>query len=245
MVGFHTGQQIINESLLVFGETDRDKYLEGAMYFARGYRDFKLFNAGAQIKEAYRDVSAVNTVSFPEDLLRLIEIGVLNNGEFFSFTRAETLVDPSDPLDSAFNTDREEGYNINRSPVSGYGAKGTNVEYYYKEDRESRRVILSRIAVDLTRFADRSEVLFRYVSNGISDDLSKTIIASDAANMLTSYIVWKMVEARPKDFPMNYILLKKEDFIEERKKYETLELPSLANMIDVVYETSAQTVRRI
>lgn len=242
--GFHTAKQIINESLLVLGETDKSKFLEAGMYFTRGYRDFQLFSAGGEVKEAYRSLTVVNTVNYPEDALRVLQVGVMVDREFFPFTEKDTIVSPTDPLDSMFNTDRGEEKSLNISPVSGYGAKGNNLEYYYKDERTKRRLVLSRQAIDIARYANRSEVIFRYVSNGISD-FDNTIIASDAANMLTSYIVWQMVEARPKDYAMNYILLKKENFREEQNKYDTLELPDLQQLVDMIYETSSQNVRRV
>ena len=243
--GYHSATQIIDEALLGVKNYNRDLYLDAAMYFTRGYRDFKLFCEGGHIKEAYRSLTAINTLNFPEDLLRLIGVGVMVNGEYFPFTRDDELVTPSTPIDSVFDTDREENQPIDKSPKWGYGTKGNNVEYYYKEDRAKRRVILARQSLDVVRYPARGEAIFRYTSNGITDDFDNTHIASDAANMLIYFIEWKLVAARPEKYNMNYIMMKEKDFIEAQNMYETLEMPSLQELSDVIYETSSQNVRRI
>lgn len=244
MKGYYTANQIIDEALAGIRDFDRRSYGEAAMYFLRGYRDFALFHAGGQVKETWRSITAVNTVPYPEDLMRLLSVGINSDGEFFSFTRSDKIVSPvSNPLGDAFDTTRDEGDTLRRVPATGYGAMGQNVEYYYKDDRENRRVILSRMALDLIQFADRSEVLFRYVSNGV-DDLDKTYITNDAANLLISYIEWKLVSARPEQYDARYRSEKKEEYIEAQRMYDVLELPSIDELEDVIYETSSQNVRR-
>lgn len=241
--GFHSADAIIKEALVEIQDAEMVNYAEAALYFMKGFRDFELFEAGGQIQEAYRNVSAINTVPFPEDLLRLISVGVLVDSEFFPFTRTDKLRLPSDPLDIALNTDRNEDSTIDRSPTVGYGTKGINVEYYFREDRANRRIVLSRAAVDQTLFADRGEVLIKYVSTGITD-YNTTVIADDAANLLGSYVVYKLISARPDKYSMGYMSLKKEEYIENLKMYRALELPSLQELEDLIYETSSQNVRR-
>jgi len=202
--GYHTINEVIDEGLASIKDFERINYQEASMWFQKGYRDFQLFEAGAQVKEDWRDVTPINTVNFPEDLLRLIDAGVLIDGEFFSFTRSDNLPIPSDPLDISLDTDKGEGNSINRSPSWGYGAKGNNLEYYYKEDRTARRIILSRMALDKTLYADRSQVLVRYIATGI-DDYNSTYIADDAANLLSSFVSYHLVFARPEIYSLGYI----------------------------------------
>lgn len=242
--GYHTANQIIDEALVGIRDFDRINYKEAAVHFLAGYRDFKLFEAGAQIKDAYRDVTTINTVNFPEDLLRLVDVAVTVNGEYFSFTKSENLVLPiTDPLDSTLDTDRGEDDTIDRSPSYGYGTKGSNVEYYYREDRTNRRIVLSRMALDLAKYHNRSEVIVRYVSTGM-DDFNTTYIADDAANLLSSYVLYKLVSARPDVYNMNYMMLKKEDYLENLAMYRSLEMPSLTDLEDMIMETSGQNVKR-
>jgi hypothetical protein len=243
MKGFHTANQLIDEALVNIRDFERINYKEAAVYFLAGYREFQLFEAGAQVKEARVNISPINTVSFPEDLLRLIDVNVVIDGEYFSFTRSDKLIGVSDPLDASLNSDRGEDDTINRTPSTGYGTKGSNLEYYYREDRTKRRVILSRMALDKALFADRTEVLIRYVSYNM-DDFNSTYIADDAANLLIAYVVSKLVSARPDKYNGGYMAMKKGEYVEQLRMYRALEMPSLQDLEDMIYETSSQNVRR-
>jgi len=242
-LGYYTGQQIIDEALLGIGDTSRNRYLEGAMYFARGYREFSLFHAGGEVKEDWQPITAINTVNYPKDAMRVLEIGVLVNGEFFSFTKSNNLAGISDALDNARSTDRGEDSTLDKTPSTGYGAKGQNVEYYYKDERDKRRIILSRMAIDKTQFADRTEVLFKYVSDGLND-LTQVFITSDAANLLIAYIEFKLVSARPDLYDARYRNEKKEEYREQANMYDALELPSAIELEDIIYASSGQNIRR-
>jgi len=242
--GYHSGEQIILESLANIRDFDQLYYKEAAMYFLSAWREFQLFESGGQVKTAWRPITPINTVNYPEDLMRLIDVSIIDNGEYFSFTKSDKLADPiTDPLDLVRDDTRGETQNVNRFPVAGYGAKGSNLEYYYKEDKQRRRVVLSRMAVDKTIYADRSEVLLRYVSSGI-DDFATTYIADDAANMLIAYVVYKLVKSRPDKYSLGYVSMMKEDYIEQLRMYRALEMPSLDELEDMIYESSGQNVRR-
>jgi len=244
MKGVLTPNNIIDEALVEIRDFERANFKEASVYFLKGWRDFQIFEAGAQVKEAWRDITAINTVPFPEDLLRLIDVSIVLDGEYFSFTKSDILVDPiTDPLDKTRDTTRGEDDTLRRSPSVGYGAQGNNLEYYYKEDRAKRRIILSRMALDQTLFADRTEVLVRYVATGM-DDFNSTYIAADAGNMLVAYVAYKLVQARPEKYNPTYMAVKKEEYIEHLRMYRALEMPSLQELEDMIYESSGQNVRR-
>lgn len=242
MKAYYTAKQVINEALAGVGDFQREYYAEAAMYFMRGYRDFALFNS-FQLKSAWLSINALNrTVKIPEDCLRVESVGVSINGEFFSFTESEDMVKPSDPLDSQLLSDRNESDEINRSPRSGYGTKSTNMEYYYKVDESNRRILLNRIAVDKTRFADRTEVLVKFVSNNI-DDLNTAVIDGSAANMLIAFVEWKMAEALREKFNRFDRADKKLNFEEAESRFRLLLIPSIDEMMDVIYESAGQNAR--
>jgi len=242
--GYSTAENIINESLSEIRDFNRRYYKEASVYFMKGYRDFQLFESVGQVSESWESITSINTVNYPEDLLRIVDVGVLVNGEFFSFTKSNKLRIPSDPLEETINEERGEDVNVNRSPSEGYSAKGSNLEYYYKEDNKNRRLVLNRLAIDQTTFADRDEVLIRYISTGITD-YRNTFVASDAANLLSAYVVYKLVESRPDKYNLGYISMKKENYYEARNMYHALGLPSLQELEDMIYETSGQIIRRV
>lgn len=242
--GFYTGAQLVDEALIAVGDTDRRRYSEAVMYFLRGYRDFQLFN-NEVIAESWLPISVTNTVNLPDDFMRLLWVGVSINGEVFSFTRSNKMVSPvSSAIDEELDALRGESEGIVRSPISGYGAKGINVEYYYGLDLERRRIVLKRHAMEMLRYADRSEALVGYVSHG-TKDLDNTFVYADAANMLLAYMEWKLVESKPKQFNMSYMNMKKVDYYEAMSAYQCLNLPSVDELYDAIYETSGQNVRRI
>lgn len=240
--GYYLANQIVDEALAGIGDFNRKNYMEAAMYFMRGYRDFQLFDAFQEKEQWITINTSVNTVAMPDDLIRETEVGVNIRGEFFSFTRSDDMVSPSDPIDGQLFTARNEGDSIDRSPQAGYGAKGLNLEYYYKPDYNKRRIVLNRASVDTVRFADRTEVLVKFISNDV-DDLDTTRIGMDAANMLISFIEWKMVAARPKDYPLGYADRKQAEYDRNESRYRILLLPNVDELLDTIYETSSQNIR--
>lgn len=239
---YYTGKQVINEALVGIRDMGRENYALGAMFFMKGYRDFSLFNIN-QMKESWETINTLNrTIALPEDCMRVEEVGVSINREIFTFTKSDDMISPSDPIDSQLLTARDENDSMNRSPVSGYGTKGANMEYYYKVDYKKRRIVLNRLAVDTTRFADRTEALLRFVSNDV-DDLNEARVNGDAANMLISYVEWKLVASRPDKYDRFYRAEKRDEFELNEAKYRLLLIPSINEMLDVMYETSSQNVR--
>jgi|SRR3990172_2848862 len=242
MKAYYTAEQIINEALVGIGDAERRNYQVAAMYFMRGYRDFALFNS-VQFKESWLTINTQNrTVKLPEDCLHVDKLGLIINGEIFTFTESTDMPTPSDPLNSDLLSDRREDGNIVRIPTTGYGAKGSNLEYYFHVDMRKRRIILNRLFVDKTRLADSSEVLLRYVSNNV-ENLVEAIIDGDSANMLISYVEWKLISSRPDLYDRGYRAEKKMQFEEDERKYRLLSLPSVQELLDAMYETSGQGVR--
>lgn len=243
--GYYTANQIIDEALAGVRDFNRNRYEEAAMYFGSGYRDFRLFQDSGSIKESWETITDINTVNYPKDAERIVAVGIVKDKELFTFTEAKDMVSPiTSPIDASLDSDREEDETLYRTPTSGYAAKGVNVEYYYKDDRKKRRIVLGRAAVDLTRFADSSEVLLRFVSNDM-DNLDTLYIPNEAANLLISYIEYKLVQSMPEKYDRAYRFDKKENYHEAMKMYEALELPSLQELADMIYETSGQSVRRL
>ena len=212
------------------------------MFLGRGYREFQLFHAGGELKQDWQDISSINTVPYPKDLMRLIEVGVLIGGEMFPFTRADRSASISNPTDLVRTED--ESSTLYRAPTYGYTAKGHNAEYYYHEEKDKRRIVLSRMALDVARYEARSKVLFRYVSDGLND-LNQVVIAADAANLLMAYIEYKLIQARPEKYNAQYRMEKKEEYIEQQRMYDALNMPSIWELEDVIYANSGQSVRRL
>ena len=238
--GYFFGNEVIDNALMQLG-FDRSYYNIGASHFMSVMRDYKLFHV-AQEKESWLNVNSLNyTVQYPDDAIRITDVGVSINREFFPFTEASEMVKPSDPIGRELLTSRSEADNIQRN-TAGYSAQGLNVEYYYHLDDRKRRIILNRAAVDKTRYADRNEVLVKFVSNDV-DNLSETRVGMDAVNMIMAYIEWKLVSNRPKEYSANYVESKRRDFLEAEASYRLLNIPDVGELMDAIYETSGQNIR--
>ena len=72
-----------------------------------------------------------------------------------------------------------EDESLLRSLQYGYGSNGINDEYYFRLDEDSRRIVLKKAAIDLYTQSDRTEVLLRYISTGVSD-LDNTMVPGDS-----------------------------------------------------------------
>lgn len=243
--GYYTASQIIDEALYGVNDVDRRHYNKAVMYFMRGYRDFNLFH-NEVVTESWEPIVNKSIVYFPDDLIRLLWVGISINGELFTFTRSNKIVPPSSyPLDDGLDASRDEDTYIVRSPQEGLNAKMVNVEYYFKTDMAKRRIVLKRESMNAPRYADRSEVLIGYVSSGVKQ-LDKTYIYGDAANMLIAYVEMKLAEdmAMLGKLSGGMLAVKKENYVEARNMYDTLQLPSIEELYDAVYETSGQGIRR-
>lgn len=238
--GYYTGREVIDNALMHVG-FDRSYYNIGASHFMSMMRDYKLFHV-AEEKEAWLPINNLNyTVAYPDDAIKIISVGVSINREFFSFTESSEMVKPSDPIGRELLSSRSESANIQRN-TTGYSSEGTNVEYFFHLDNRKRRLILNRAAVDKTRYADRSEVLVKFVSNDV-DNLSETRVGMDAVNMIMAYIEWKLVSNKPKEYSANYVESKRRDFLEAEASYRLLNIPDVGELMDAIYETSGQNIR--
>jgi len=240
MRGYYTADEIINEAL-ISSNMGRESYPLASSFFMRMMRDYKLFHV-SELKEAWLPINNLNyTVAYPDDAIKILSVGVSINREFFSFTEASEMVKPSDPIGRELLSSRNESANIQRN-TAGYSGQGVNQEYYFTLDSRKRRIILNRAAVDKTRYADRSEVLVKFVSNDV-DNLKETRVGMDAVNMLMAYVEWKLVASKPKEYTAQYRNEKKADFLEAEASYRLLNIPDVGELMDAIYETSGQNIR--
>lgn len=77
--GFNTARQIIDEALAGIRDFDRKREREAAMYFLRGYREWRIFNSKS-IVEMWLPVTLVKTVNLPDEMLEFLSIGIPVNG---------------------------------------------------------------------------------------------------------------------------------------------------------------------
>lgn len=244
MKALYTAQQVIDEALAGIEDFERNRYQSAAMYFGRGYREFQLYHS-MEIKDSWIPLSSIWTIPLPDDYLGFISVGIAINGEVFSFTREDkTLLPTKDPLRIALDSTTTETDDIVKVPTYGYNAKSFNTKGYFKIDIAQNRIVFKDNFLEQFQNSDRTEVLLRYTSMGMSN-LRETYIPGMAANMLIAYIEWKLVASRPKQYPMNFIQMKEQEYKLECSKFDINALPNIDELYDMIYESAGQSARRL
>lgn len=244
MKALYTAQQVIDEALAGIEDFERDRFQSAAMYFGRGYREYQLYHS-MEIKDSWIKMSPIWTIPLPVDYLGFISVGIAIDGVVFTYTKEDKILTPTkDPLRQILDSTTTESDDIVKVPTHGYNAKAINTEGYFKIDVANNRIVLKEQFLKEFENSDREEVLLRYTSTGIGN-LRETYIPGMAANMLISYIEWKLVQSRPKQYAMNFIQDKKNDYITESAKFDLNALPSIDELYDLIYETAGQSVRRL
>jgi len=242
--GYNPARQIIDEALAGVRDFDRKREREAAMYFLRGYREWRIFNSRSLV-ETWLPVTPIKTVNLPDEMMEFLSIGIPVAGEMFTFTLANGIVAPlEDPLDQALDSTIGEDDELLRSLQYSYGANAVNDEYYFRLDEDGRRVILKKAAMDLYANSDRDEILVRYITTGVSD-LDHTMVPGTAYNMLVAYVEWKLVASMPTVYKGDYREEKHREYLHEVEKFQLLDMPTIDELYDVIFETSSQTPRRL
>lgn len=233
---------LINEALIGIQDFGGTRYPEAAMYLLRGLRDFQIFH-GASVRYSWQQITPIQTITLPDDYLNFVSVGVSIGGKMFTYTRDNQMIVPSDPLQGILHDDRIENEHTIRK--SNYlGANGYNAEGYFKLDPQHNRIVLKQTLIDMLTEADRTEVLLGYVSTGIDGDLKNSYIPTAAANMIIAYIEWKLVASDPEKYPANFRADKRSEYELAAEQFDLLALPSIDELYDAIYETSAQSIRR-
>lgn len=234
-------EQVAQEALAGIRDFESTRYAEAVMYVMRGLRDFQLFH-GTTIKYSWEKITPIKTVTFPEDYLSFLSIGVPLNGGIFTLTKEKCSLIPSDPLQTELSTVRGEDEAIKKSAF-GYGSNSSNTEGYFAIDTAHDRIVLKQAFLDFYAQSVRDEILLTYVPSGISGNIRDSYIPTAAANMLIAYVENKLVSSMPEKYPANYRAEKQYNVDAETEKFDLLSLPSIDELYDAIYSTSAQ-IRR-
>jgi hypothetical protein len=237
---WYTAKQVIDEALFVTGDIEKKNYEMAVMFFMRGYREFKLFLSTSYTK-VWLPVTPIKTIALPDDFIELVFIGTNVNGELFSFTKNSKIQSPSDPLQQTLNTARKEDDNLRVSPTWGYGAKGVNELGYFNLNEKLNRIELKQAFLTWYEQSQMSEVYLGYIGTEIND-LNEAFVPLSSVNLITSYIASELELSKPKPNPF-MIQMRERKYKEEASKYNALALPSADELLDAIYQTSAQSIR--
>mgnify|MGYP001766100659 CR=1 FL=1 len=242
MTGWHTAQQVLTEALAIYkGEKGIERYEEGLLYLSRCFRDYQLYHASSFVK-VWLPVSAIRTVALPEDYMELVFVGISQNGEVFTFTRNDKIATPSAPLNDVIISDRNEDDDIEVNPFDGFASGGYNLYEYFTVNEKKKRIEFKQPALEYYGQSDTTEVLVGYIGTGLFD-LNTSFVPAKAVNMITLDIAYNLAMSEPKK-DWNHVQALKRMYDEAAIKFNMLNLPSADELLDVIYETSGQSIRR-
>jgi len=213
---------------LFLGRKAKDLYFRFFQLAVDSYRDFCLFHIDNK-KTALVDMDENNCISFPDDYLSLIAIGIPLHGKLFVFTKDHELL-------TIVTTDPVYGWTdqIDEKSQSGYGAGGGKNDYYFNEDPENQRFIFNGV--------QRSEVILQYVSSGISAT-AETSVPVIHKPIIQAYILWKDSIYDP-NTALNQKMILEADYNQEVRKIRALAMPSIQEIKDEFYKSYKQTPKR-
>jgi len=138
-------KNIVKRTLLQSGKS-KAEYKKFYQYCIDGYRDLRIHHVkrGRVVTKETVDQDLF-TVDYPEALITLIDVGIPDNGQIWWLSKKDRIVTTtttsggSETYDSSIG----EGKDLKSVYWDGFGSKGNvNIEGYYVEDRENRRLML-------------------------------------------------------------------------------------------------------
>lgn len=235
MKSWYTAKQVIIESLAIMGDYEQKRYEDACIYFMRTYRDFKLFHSTSFTK-VWLPVTAIKSVTLPDDFIDLVWVGTHFRGEVWTFTKNSRILSPSDPLQGTFNTSRYEDSSL-LTPRS----EGLNELGYFNLNLKENRIELKRSFLHFYNQSDTTEVYLGYIGNDIND-INTAYVPSSAVNLITTGIAYQLALSAVK--PLPYIVsMREKEFLRASGMYDALSLPSADELLDAIYETSSQGIR--
>ena len=175
-------EEAVTEFLLNYKKTTEDyaTYLSHACRLLQDYRT----HDSTEARSEKVSVSALGIIEMPDDLIRVKDVCVAINGEWWTMTEKPNMVNTTTftGLVEGHDTDFGEGVAIRDGVTTTYGARGGVNAYYYMTDYNARRIFCDGIVSDT--------VLLKYVSSGVSIT-DTTYVPSLMIEMLHNYLLWK------------------------------------------------------
>jgi hypothetical protein len=129
-------------------------------------------------------VSALGIIEMPVDLIRVKDVCVAKNGEWWTMTQRPEKVNTTTTvaLVETQDTDFGEGVNVLDNLTYSLAAKGAVNSYYYMIDYNARRIFCDGIISDT--------VLLKYISSGMSATAT-TYVPEMITPMIDAYLLLK------------------------------------------------------
>lgn len=175
-------EQAVTDFLLANKRSTEDyiTYLANAL---KMLTDFMIHSSN-EYRSEKTAVNALGIIEMPNDLIRLKDVCVPRNGEWWTMTERPAKVNTTTTTlgVEGQDTDFGEGVAVRDGITTTYGALGAVNDYYYTVDYKARRIFCDGIVSDT--------VLLQYVSSGINAT-EATYIPILIVPMLEAYLLWR------------------------------------------------------
>jgi hypothetical protein len=204
-----------------------DKYFVTKFYqFAiDGVVDMNLYTLGETKVVKLELNTTLNTINFPSDFMRFIDVAIPKAGELWSLTKKDTMINTTTLVDGdeTYDSDDNEGLWEYYHQINA-GGKNDN---YYKIDYKNRRILVSGDAL--------TKVWLVYISSGVSTN-DATYIPREAKPYIEAYIRYNYHLNDPKGnankIAYNEIVLRR-----EKNKLKRTKFPTMEQMFDAISNT--------
>jgi hypothetical protein len=204
------------------------RYLEIALDGIRLHRFF--YTKTIKVKSV--TLSALDTIDFESDWLKVVNVAIPYNGRYYTFTYDSQLLEPTDVLDGLPAQGTGEANQIVTDSVTRPGATGGN-DFYCRVDNEAGKIYVNGYAGDT--------VYVRYISSGVSLD-GITYVPAESKDALMNYIYYQSIAYL--DVPQTKIERAHDLYKTAIHQLQMIHSPSLEQIIDAYYQGIAGTVRR-
>lgn len=194
--------EIVSEILLDMGDDANKKYYTRAYQWALNFFREINVNYSSLYKESYVTLNSIHAGEYPEDLVKLMSVGIYLNGEFWSFTKKSDLSILATGENGAYDIEKREGVNI---PSKGhrFGRNAHNIAYW-QEDEENCRFFVRSFAYNneykywddnTHKFKREKSVVIRYKTTGLNCD-SDICLPFEVKDYVVSAVVYKLMLRR-------------------------------------------------
>lgn len=231
-----TIRQVVNQARQQAGIPEKDDY-KIFTHVLNGMKKLSLFNL--RYKNTVKlTPDSLGRVYYPDDCLRFLSVGVPRRGKLWTFTQDKTIIQSTDKTYSyeVDDTDFGEGGEKPFLEYSTYtAAGGTGLVKYYTNERLRY--------VDLVGH-DGTQVVFTYISSGITDNIDGVEIPVIAQEALVACAVWEYSRYN-KEYSLGERQYFEQQYINEVEDLDWINLcPTADEMADQYFSTLYQGIKR-
>lgn len=232
-----TSVRSIVSKVKMLGNITEDADMKAFQLTLDGIKEMSLFKM-TSVNEVKCKIDELGRIDLPIDYIKFVAVGVPVNGYFYTFTNEKGLVRSSDRTYYYESVSEEygEGRNFEVPIWDRYGkGGGTNKVYFYLNERDRY--------IQLTDFKGEKCTL-KYISSGVSNNRDEVFIPVMYEQAIIAYVLWKLV-AYDMEVPLHERRERERLYAEELRSIDLLQGPSLDEILDTIYSTQMQTIKRL